>query len=178
MNPDRDRLDLEFALQAPPDVRLGPEGFGVGAAPPRAALCCWIRAWAHGRKFFRDHRLVCWSSDGVRGAGGKRCEGCADRSRCTPRIRLVLDRIAEESDPATGGAPACERHTLELNFTSCRNFLAYARRIEGTDGDVARVPTRLTVMPHETWGEVRFEVDADHFQATDPVPAPLSPPSA
>lgn len=167
MNPDLDRVDLEFALSAAPVARLLPAGLVLGAEPPQATLSGTVRAWSLVRKFFREKRLVCWSTDGVRGVGGKRCEACADRGRCTPRIRLVLDRSGGQAAQEDLQEPSTAWITLELNYTSCRNFLDYARRIRGTDGDVSRVPTKLTVVPHDTWGEVRFEVDADLFTARD-----------
>jgi hypothetical protein len=172
MTSDLDRLDCEFALKTAPAARVAGDGFHLGGGPAERVLLAVVREWSLVRKFFRDGKLACWSADGARSVKGKRCEGCADRGRCSPRIRLALERI-----PGTGGGASPEDGvsdtgpkviTVELNYSSCRNFLAYARRIRGTDGDVSRVPTRLTVEPRGTWGEVRFEVDADLFRPVEP----------
>ena len=172
MNPDLDRLDVEFALQAAPGVRVTAEGFVVGGAPPDPVLCGVILGWTQVRKYFRERKLVCWSADAVRGVGGKRCETCADRARCSLRIRIALERAAGGEAGASGVGDSDRLVTLEFSYTSCRNFLAYARRIRGTDGDLSRVPTRLSVVPRGPWGEVQFEVDADLFHAVDPLTSP------
>ncbi len=163
MNPDLDRLDLEFALEGGPAVRVVAAGFVIGAEA-RPELSGWVRGWTRVRKYFREGKLACWSADGERGLRGKRCEGCADRSSCARRLRVAVDRAGEIGDVGA------RRVTLELNYTSCRNFLAYARRIAETDRDVSRVPTRLSVVPHPEWVEVCFEVDADLFYAPEPAP--------
>ena len=173
MNPELDNLDLEFALQGAPSVRVTTEGFVIGTAAPASALRGTVQAWSLVRKYFRDRKLVCWSTDGIRGQAGKRCESCSDRGRCSPRIRLAIGPAAE----TLGGARDVAAHggsllTLELSYSSCRNFLDYARRIRATDGQLSRVPTRLTILPRGHWGEVCFEVDADLFHASDPLPGP------
>lgn len=178
MKPDLDRLDVEFALQAAPNVRVTSEGFVVGNGPPERTLPGVVLDWTQVRKYFRDQKLVCWSSDAVRGVGGKRCETCSDRSRCSLRIRIALERAAGP-EPAASGLTASERLlTLEFSYTSCRNFLSYARRIRDTDGDLSRVPTRMSVVPRGHWGEVKFEVDADLFHAVDPQPQRDTAPGA
>ena len=170
MNSDLDRLGVEFALQGPPGVRVTAEGFVLGAAPPEPVLSGVIFGWTQVRKYFRDRELVCWSADAIRGVGGKRCESCTDRARCSLRIRIAFERAAglEAAGSGEAGSGSDRLLTLEFGYSSCRNFVAYARRIRETDGELCRVPTRMSIVPRGHWGEVRFEVDADLFHATDP----------
>lgn len=131
-------------------ARVVPAGFRIGEdiVP---ALRGTIQEWKLVRKLFRKGRVACSSEDGVEGAGAQRCQACK-REGCAPRIRL---RIV----PLPGGGLDGAAIDLELNFSSCRNFLDYARDLGITHHEAHEVVTVFSVVDRAKWGEVRFAAD-------------------
>jgi hypothetical protein len=48
---------------------------------------------------------------------------------------------------------------LELNFSSCRNFLRYAQDLAMAHFEVDEIVSVLSVVDRAGWGEVAFEAD-------------------
>ncbi|MBF8287084.1 MAG: hypothetical protein HW381_192 [Candidatus Rokubacteria bacterium] len=152
-------LNEEFASPVRTRARSLPNGFLV-AESRYPALRGRIVAWTLIRKLFESERLVCWSNNGERSTTGQACALCPSRPACSRRLRLDLEEVhGERAD----GRDRLGALTLELNFTSCRNFLAYALRLGRAHLDVPDLPARLTVVERGGWGEVCF------LEAPDPV---------
>jgi len=143
---------LEEAFQHTPRrfARVLPAGFVVGEQTC-PVLRGTIRGWKLVRKLFRGGRVVCSNDDGVEGERSRRCEACK-RDGCSPRIRLRI-----QTDPG-GSLDGAEIH-LELNFSSCRNFLKYAHELAMARLEVEQVVSVLSVVNRIGWGEIIFEVD-------------------
>ncbi len=152
MTDDLKLLNEEFATPPRARARVLPSGFAVEETE-YVALRGRIAAWTLVRKRFREERLVCSSNDGERSVSGQACDGCAFRRECSRRIRLSLERVQGERAAGTSCLGAL---VLELNFTSCRNFLAYAHQLALGHLEVPELPARLTVTDHGSWGEVSF----------------------
>ena len=145
-------LNEAFAEPTSARARVLPGGFAVDGAT-FSALRGRIASWTLVRKLFREERLVCWSNGGERSASGRLCADCPSRGECGRRLRLFLEEV--EGEHADGGR-RLGGITLEMNFTSGRNFLAYAQRLACAQLEVQDVPARLTVIDRGGWGEVCF----------------------
>ena len=131
-------------------ARVAPDGFRIGEEIV-PVLRGTIQEWTLVRKLFRKGRVACSSRDGVEGAGAERCASCK-REGCSPRIRLRIH-------PAPGGGLDAPDLELELNFSSCRNFLDYARELAAAHLEVHEAVTVFSVLDRAKWGEVRFASD-------------------
>jgi hypothetical protein len=128
-------------------ARLKPDGFSIGEET-HPVLRGVVTDWKMVRKLFRKGKVVCLSEDGVEGTGAARCEKCR-REGCSPRIRLHVEPVAGEGLEGTVVA-------VELNFSSCRNFLEYARDLGSQHHGVHEVVSVLSVEERGRWGEVTF----------------------
>lgn len=115
-----------------------------GAAPvPR--LVVRILGYGGARTRYERRRPTCRSLDGLVAvtAPAKRCDCCPTADSCTPQVRVDL---------SIEGRP----HRLLLAFTSAKNFLAYAGRLELQRVALHEVRHELVAIPRHGWGEVRF----------------------
>ena len=149
------RDDLKLlgeAFQSAPRrfARVVPAGFVVGERTC-PVLRGTIRGWKLVRKLFRGGRVVCSTDDGVEGDRSRRCEAC-NQDGCSPRIRLRIQT-------APGGSLDGAEVHLELNFSSCRNFIDYAHDLGMGHIQVHEVVSVLSVLDRAGWGEIIFEVD-------------------
>lgn len=131
-------------------ARVVPAGFLLGEQTC-PVLRGTIRGWKLVRKLFRGGRLVCSADDGVEGNQSRRCETCR-RDGCSPRIRVCIRPVPD------GNVDGADVH-LELNFSSCRNFLRYAQDLGMAHLEVDEVVSVLSVVDRAGWGEVIFETD-------------------
>lgn len=152
MTDDLKLLNEEFTTPTRARARVLPGGFAVEETE-YLALRGRIASWTLVRKRFREQRLVCWSNDGEHAVSGQACEPCTLRRECSRRIRLSLERVQGER---AAGTSCLGPLVLELNFTSARNFLAYAHQLAQGHLEVPELPARLTVTDHGSWGEVGF----------------------
>lgn len=150
MRDDLKLLGEAFRTRPRRFVRVAPAGFRIGEEIV-PALRGTIQEWKLVRKLFRKGSVACSSEDGVEGAGAQRCASCK-RQGCSPRIRLRIE-------PAPGGALDAVDLELELNFSSCRNFLDYARDLGVAHHEAHEVVTVFSVVDRAKWGEVRFAAD-------------------
>jgi len=129
-------------------LRVRPDGIEIAPDPqPRTSLTVQIFEHAPARTCYQNRRPVCRSLDGRRALDhpNQLCRDCPLRPQCTPQIRLSL---------LVGDTP----YQLLLAFTSARNFLAYLAEVERRGQHLANVPTRIRIINHHAWGEVRFEI--------------------
>jgi hypothetical protein len=129
-------------------LRVRPDGIEIAPRhEPRPTLIADLFDHSPARTCYQNRRPVCRSLDGVQALGNPalRCRHCELRSQCTPQVRLSL---AVDDTP----------YQLLLAFTSARNFIAYHAQLQKTGHDLADVRTRLVIVDHGTWGEVRFEI--------------------
>ena len=144
---------LGEAFQSAPRrfARVLPAGFLVGEQTC-TVLRGTIRGWKLVRKLFRGGRVVCSADGGIEGSPqSRRCEACK-RDGCAPRIRLCIQPVPN------GSMNGADVH-LELNFSSCRNFLRYAHDLAMAHLEVDEVVSVLAVVDRAGWGEVIFEAD-------------------
>ena len=130
--------------------RVVPAGFLVGGQTC-SVLRGTIRGWKLVRKLFRGGRLVCSADDGIEGSQSRRCETCS-RDGCSPHIRVCIRPVPD------GSVDGTDVH-LELNFSSCRNFLRHAHDLGMAHLEVDEVVSVLSVVDRAGWGEVIFEAD-------------------
>jgi len=149
---------LGEAFESPPIelARVKPDGISIGENTV-PSIRGTVRDFRLVRKLFRRRRVVCFSDDGISGSGGKRCEDCSHED-CAPRIRLHLDPVKEHGMKRS-------RIRLELNYSSSRNFIEYARALAAIHHEVQEVFTSLSVEDRGKWGEVVFAVDRNPADA-------------
>lgn len=143
--PDDARHQLQ--RQRPLQVRVRPDGFEIDGETTNQ-LQGRVYDATIARKLFADRRLLCQSSDGVRAADGTtECATCSHRAQACQailRIRIAL----------TDG-----RHcTLDLANSSANNLVRLDDELAETDVPLPARNLRMTVVPHDHWGEVRFTV--------------------
>jgi hypothetical protein len=114
-------------------------------AQPLPRVAVRIMSYGGARTLYRRHKPVCRSLDGVAAVKDqdKRCAECTDLDACTPQLRLDL---------VVRGRP----YRLLLAFTSARNFLEYAVRLDQRGVKIDATEHELSVIPRGSWGEVRF----------------------
>jgi len=129
-------------------LRVRPDGLEIAPGhQPRPHLVATIFDHGPARTCYQNRRPVCRSLDGIHALGNPNlhCHPCDLRPQCTPQVRLSL---AIDDSP----------YQLLLAFTSAQNFIAYLAQLENTGHHLEDVPTRLVVINHRSWGEVRFEI--------------------
>ena len=129
-------------------LRVRPDGIEIAPGDePRSNLIADLFDHSPARTCYQHRRPVCRSLDGVHALGNPnlRCHTCDLRSQCTPQVRLSL--VIEDTP-----------YQLLLAFTSARNFITYHAQLEKTGHDLAQVRTRLDIVNHGSWGEVRFRI--------------------
>lgn len=163
MSADLKLLAEAFAPRARGLVRVHPQGFRIGEST-YPVLRATLASWSLVRKLFRDERLICRSENGEVSTGGKDCETCGDRAQCSPRLRVFLEAatgLSPAGAAASGDPESLGSLVLELNATSCRNFLAHARRMAAATIEIPDLPVRMSIIDRGQWGEVRFAPDPD-----------------
>jgi len=127
-------------------LTVTPRGFQLdGRAEPAQRLVVRILGYGGARTLYQKRKPVCRSLDGVVAvaAPAKQCRECPQLDSCTPQVRLDL---------VVDGKP----HRLLLAFTSAKNFLAYAGRLQAQRVGVDSIQHELVVVPRSGWGEVQF----------------------
>jgi hypothetical protein len=162
MTADLKLLAEAFVPRAGTWVRVQPDGFRIGESTV-PVLRATLASWTLVRKLFREDRLICHSENGEVSTGGKGCKTCRDRVACIPRLRILLEAATGLPPDANGCTTAdpLGALVLEINATSCRNFLAHAQRMATADIEVPDLPVRMTVIHRGQWGEVCFAPDPD-----------------
>lgn len=142
----RDPLSLKEILTRvlPTYVRVLPAGIELPSGEVVARLEAKILAWGFARTLYERRQPTCRSLDGIRPLKRNRvCASCAQRSACTPQIRLDL-------------LHASGVYRLLLAYTSMRNFLLFLNHIPTTVGNGEGMEIVLDVVDRGKWGEVRF----------------------
>lgn len=127
-------------------LSVTPRGFVLdGRDAPEPRIIVRIPGYGGARTLYRQRRPVCRSLDGVAAIGDpeKVCNRCSKASSCTPQVRL--DLVVE-------GRP----HRLLLAFTSAKNFLTYAGKLDAQKVAIDDGQHELLVIPRRGWGEVQF----------------------
>jgi hypothetical protein len=140
------QYDLEAAYQQslPDFIQVLSGGFSVaGKVQPSLEVSIQdeqlVRTlWDHGRPLCRS--IGGYSSI----TNGKVCRVCRDLRRCTAQIILF---VLLDSDP----------FRIALNHTSGQNYLAYRRNSCNTNRDLCHVLTQISIISHDSWGEVHFQ---------------------
>jgi hypothetical protein len=133
------------AFQEPVRIfaRVTPQGFMIGSGDAIPALEGRVSELGLRRKRFEDGSLRCHSLDGVRSRTGIACDLCRHPD-CRPQLRIHL-------------ADGSLLYILDLGWTSAKNLIAVIQELEAAGERLVDWPLRLTVIPQQHWGEVRFE---------------------
>lgn len=127
-------------------LTVRPKGFQL-ASERRLETTIQVRILGYGgaRTLYRKRQPQCRSLDGVQSSApkGKSCAECAQRSRCTPQIRL--DLFVEQLP-----------FRLLLAYTNARNFLEYCAQLKRRDTPLEEIMHRIDVVDRGSWGELRF----------------------
>lgn len=152
------RHTLRRAFQRPSyfPVKVTPSGFEVDGLDEYEKLRGRILKMTLIRKLFDDGSIVCSSPDGTTAENGTLCESC-QHPRCQPRLRIHLGR-----DELV--------YVLDLAPSSARNLFATEDRAESEGDRLEDWILELSVIEHDSWGEVVFErVDSPHVPTTPSV---------
>ena len=105
-----------------------------------------ILKFSPARTLYQDKKPVCRSLDGIRSLKEHiTCASCPLRKTCTPQVYLNL---------LSDGIPL----TLLLAYTSARNFLLFAGKLQSQGLPIEKTAVLLTVRDRGRWGEVNFEL--------------------
>jgi len=158
MKEDLEVLADVFADPLLPLAKVTKDAFAIGG-DIYSQMRGTVTSWHLVRKHFANGRVVCSSRDGFTASSGKSCEECGNID-CRPRIHIRLQLSANAETQ-----PANPRDVfLELNHSSSKNFVAYARDLAAKRLDVDDVPVILSVVNMGTWGMVQFGRDPDQLQ--------------
>lgn len=127
-------------------LTVTPRGFLLDSHhEPVRRLVVRILGYGGARTLYQQKKPVCRSLNGIVAVTEptKQCKACAQHDSCTPQVRLDL---------VVDGKP----HRLLLAFTSAKNFLAYAGRLEVQRIGVDSIQLELVVVPRSGWGEIQF----------------------
>lgn len=127
-------------------LTVTPHGFVLDRGGDTVSrLVVRILGYGGARTIYQQRKPVCRSLDGVVAVTdpAKCCDHCPQLDTCTPQVRV--DLIVE-------GRPS----RLLLAFTSAKNFLAYAGRLEAQRIAVDSLQHEILVVPRRGWGEVQF----------------------
>jgi hypothetical protein len=128
-------------------LTVRPSGFELEpGAPLRPVVEARILGHGGARTLYERRRPKCRSLDGLRpvmGDTSRECATCAERSRCTPQVRLdlIVDR---------------RPYRTLLAYSSARAFLEYEAKLRLQRVAIEDVVTRIHVTNRGSWGELRF----------------------
>ena len=137
-------LETLYTSSLPDFIRVSSEGFGI-AGHQKSLLEVSIQDEQVARKLWDHGKVLCQSINGHSSlTTAKACRVCSDQRRCRPQIILYV--LADETP-----------FRIALNHTSAQNYLTYRRRLLDDDHDLNTIITALSVVSHDTWGEVQFQ---------------------
>lgn len=140
----QDDLEAIYNPSLPDFIRVSSEGFDI-AGHHRPLLEVSIHDEQVARKLWEHGRVLCQSIDGRSSlTTAKPCRVCSDQKRCRPQIILYV--LVDETP-----------FRISLNHTSAQNYITYRRRLRNDGHDLKTLITALSVLPHDTWGEVQFQ---------------------
>jgi hypothetical protein len=139
------RWRLRLAFQKPTylPLKITPEGFEIDGNT-FSELQGRVIKMTLIRKLFEDGIPTCSSPDGIRSDDGTACDDC-QHPRCQPRLRLQL-------------RAGSQVYLLDLATTSAKNLFALEDEAEAQGHELLDSTLKLTVVGHDHWGEVRFEL--------------------
>lgn len=128
-------------------LTVRPGGFELeSGAPLRPVVEARILGHGGARTLYERRKPMCRSLDGLRPVTGdtrRACAECAQRSRCTPQVRidLIVDR---------------RPYRLLLAYSSARAFLEFEAMLRQRPVAIEDVVSRIHVTNRGSWGELRF----------------------
>jgi len=137
-------LETIYHRSLPDFIRVVADGFQI-AGYVEPTLKATIQDEQVARKLWDRGRALCQSIDGNSSlTTGKACRVCKDQRRCTSRLILYV---------LTDDTP----FRIALNYTSAQNYLAFRKPILEAGQDLNQLLVALSVISHQTWGEVQFQ---------------------
>lgn len=137
----QDDLETLYRPSLPDFIRVSSEGFAI-AGRQKPLLEVSIQDEQVARKLWDHGRVLCQSINGRSSLTTRKpCRVCSDQRRCRPQIILYV--LASETP-----------FRIALNYTSAQNYLTYRHRLRDEGHDLKTIVTALSVVSHDTWGEV------------------------